>query len=230
MRSRILKPLIISLFVSGCNVDSASDGLQGLWELEVWEVDGVVRNHSPYFLQMNPDGSFALAKRSGDVRGFYDITDNQILFRSKDKTWFNRQWQLEIHREKIRLTGRGDYGRKPYYHGGVQGELNSRLTFKPVESIPDFQAFEDAMSGKWELYKIRKKGDPEKLADTWMLIENGEYTISGPDHFESGVATINTRYRKIYFEGYDTSWDVWFFGEELRLSNQPMKMTYSLRR
>ncbi len=230
MRVSVFISLIVITLFSGCDNADSKEGLQGLWELEIWEVDGVVRNHAPYFLQMNPDGSFALAKRTGDVRGFYDITDDQILFRSKDRMWFDRQWQLEVLREKIRLTGKGNYGRRPYYHGGVQGELNSRLTFKPVESIPDFQAFEDAMSGKWELYKIRKKGDPEKLVDTWMLIDNGEYAISGPDHFESGVATINTRYRKIYFEGYDTSWDAWFFGEELRLSNKPMKMTYSLRR
>lgn len=230
MRSRTYIPLIVLILSTGCGFEDSSEGLQGLWELETWEVDGVVEDHTPYFLQMNPDGSFALAKRSGDVRGFYDITGNQILFRSADKVWFNRQWQLEILREKIRLTGKGNYGRTPYYQGGPQGVLNSRLTFRPVESIPDYQSFEDAMSGKWELYKIRKKGDPEKLADTWMLIEDGEYAISGPNHFESGVATINTRYRKIYFEGYDTSWDAWFFGEELRLSNTSMKMTYSLRR
>lgn len=219
---------LICLF--GCKNDQEPKGIQGLWELEIFEVDGVKEDHTPYFLQMNPDGSFAVAKRTGDVRGFYDINGSQILFESKDIVWFNKQWKLEILREKIRLTGKGDYGKLPYYHGYRQGLLNTRLTFAPVESIPSFQAFEDAMQGKWELYKIREKGDPEQLVDTWMLIENGEYAIAGPDHYESGTATINTRYRKVYFEGHDTAWDAWFFGEELRLSNSSMQMTYSLRK
>lgn len=214
----------------GCEKSNSTGGLKGLWALEIWEVDGVVEQHTPYFLQMNQDGSFAVAKRSGDLRGFYDIKESHIRFSSADKMWFDQQWKLEVLRDKIRLTGKGDYRKRPYYQGGPQGELNTRLTFSPVTSIPDFQAFEDAMSGKWELYKIRKKGNHEKVGDTWMLIENGEYTIAGPDHFESGLATINTRYRKVYFEGQDTSWDAWFYGEELRLSNKTMEMIYSLRR
>lgn len=230
MKSYLFFCLLILLGLSGCQNTDAPDELEGLWQLVTFEVDGVMENHTPYFLQMNPDGSFAVAKRTGDTRGFYDIKGRQILFRSSDKMWFDQQWELEILRDKIRLTGKGNYPKKPYYQGGPEGALNTRLTFRPVESIPDFQAFENAMSGRWQLYKIREKGDPEKLADTWMLIEDGEYAIAGPDYFESGVATINTRYRKIYFEGYDTAWDAWFFGEELRLSNKSMDMIYSLRR
>ena len=230
MNAKAIIFLICVMSLPGCERPDQSEGLQGLWELETLEVDGVIEGHTPYFLQMNPDGSFAVAKRSGDVRGFYDIKGSQILFNSADRIWFDKQWTLEILREKIRLTGKGDYGKTPYYHGYRQGLLNTRLTFAPVGSIPDFQSFEDAMMGKWELYKIRKKGESEKIVDTWMLIENGEYAIAGPDHFESGTATINTRYRKIYFEGYHTSWDAWFFGEELRLSNKGMNLIYCLRR
>ncbi|MDW3191686.1 MAG: hypothetical protein R8G66_04955 [Cytophagales bacterium] len=230
MMVRSLMLLLGIACLMGCRSTVETEKLQGLWELEVFEVDGVEEPHSPYFLQMNPDGSFAVAKRTGDVRGFYDINGSQILFKSTDVVWFNKQWALEILREKIRLTGKGYYGKTPYYSGYRQGFLNTRLTFTPVESIPSFQAFEDAIQGRWELYKIREKGDSEQLTDTWMKIENGEYAIAGPDHYESGAATINTRYRKVYFQGHNTAWDAWFFGEELRLSNNAMELIYNLRK
>ncbi len=230
MKFRILFLLTCLVNLMSCQSSNSSTGLHGLWELELLEIDGVIEEHTPYFLQVNPDGSFAVAKRSGDIRGFYDISGNQILFSSADSKWFNRQWQLERLRDKIRLTGKGDYGGKPFNKLGPVGVLNSRLTFNPVETIPDFQAFEDAMNGKWELYKIRKGGKTENLSNTKMFIANGKYAIEGPNHFESGVATINTRYRKVYFEGHDTAWDAWFFGEELRLSNKSMKLIYNLRK
>lgn len=217
-------------FLGSCQKSHTPSELQGLWELKVLEVDGVVRNHAPYFLQLHEDGSFALAKRSGDLRGFYHLKGDQIKFSSSDSKWFNRQWTLEMLQGTIRLKGRGDYGKRPFYVGGPIGVLNSRLTFTPVDQVPDFQAFEDAVVGKWELYRIRKNGDSEKLENTWMTLESGQYALSGPDHFESGEAVINTRYRKVFFEGQETAWDAWFFGEELRLSNQSLSIEYSLRK
>ena len=204
--------------------------LQGLWELETLEIDGVKEHHAPYYLQMNGDGSFALAKRSGDLRGFFSLKGNQVKFSSADTQWFNRQWTFEVLRDKIRLTGKGDYGGSPSLDLGPVGVLNSRLTFVPVKRVPDFQSFEDALLGKWELYRIRKSGRSEKLKDTWLALRKGAYALQGPDHFESGGASINTRYRKVFFEGQETAWNAWFFGDELRLSNASMGMEYSLRK
>lgn len=222
--------LYLLVALMGCNKSTNSIALEGLWKLDVLEVDGVEENHPPYFLQMNNDGSFAVAKRSGDLPGFFEVNGSQILFTSSDRKWFNVKWKLEILGDKIRLTGKGDYGGKPHFQGGPRGILNTRLTFEPVASIPDFQAFEDAMTGNWELYKIRRNGNSVKLENTRMLIEGGRYAIEGPDQSESGIATINTRYRKVFFEGQDTAWDAWFFGMELRLSNDQMGLVYSLKR
>jgi hypothetical protein len=47
---------------------------------------------------------------------------------------------------------------------------------------------------------------------------------------EKGRVIINARHRKLIFEHDQTQWAMWFYGDELRLTNEQMGLQYSLRR
>ena len=220
MKCILLKVLGIALLLNvvACQQVTRNE-LAGLWELEHLEVDAVPRPVQPIFLEVNTNGSFAISRVSGDQVGMYRFDAPVIKFRSEDRSWFNTSWKIKYFTEFIILRG---------VEEGYRGTL---LRFRRIEAIPDFAEFEARVVGKWHLYKIRKKGEVEKVSASFELDRDGKYRMEDQEGLlEKGRVVINTRHRKLIFEHDQTQWEIWFYGDELRLTNEQMGLQYSLRR
>ncbi|MFY0626126.1 MAG: hypothetical protein JXR07_07525 [Reichenbachiella sp.] len=192
----------------------------GLWELYDVHVDVLPQNTSPTFIQFKVDNSFAVAKRKEDFSGLYDLRSNKLTFYSEDNLWFNTAWKVSYLGEYLILQDLNFVHR------------HTKLRFKKIDKMPDFQEFEDYLIGKWQMYKMRLNGSPAPLFDTWFILDDhGRYTISDESGLlESGKVVINTRHKKVIFESDSTIWRAWTFGKELRLSNDEFDLEYSLRK
>lgn len=218
MQRKYAAVLVLSILL-GCTPRIGED-LEGLWELEEANVDALIKNPVPTFLQINGQNVFAVSRPTGDMIGFYSIKSDKIRLKSQDNRWFNTSWRVLLFKDNLILRG---------LELGYRG---TKLRFRRIKSVPDFQEFEDSLIGRWNLYKIKKAGEIERPVDTWFNIDNeGSYSISSNGlPVESGGAIINTRHRKIIFEHYSMAWDAWFYGRELRLSNKNLDIQYSLKR
>ncbi|MEQ9286993.1 MAG: hypothetical protein RIG77_08805 [Cyclobacteriaceae bacterium] len=208
---------IVFCFCAGCH-SITIDKIEGLWQLEEVNVDGMPRVSVSTFLEINPNNCFAVSRTTGDLSGIYDIRSEKITLQSRDKQWFNRTWEVVRYGNHLVLN--------------APGVRKIKLTFKKIKRIPDFQEFADGIMGKWELYEIRKEGKIQKLSNTWFNIhDNGHYSIGDPNGLlEQGNYVVNTRHKKIIFERDSTIWDAWFWGNRLRLNNDQLKMQYGLRK
>lgn len=210
--------LFLALGMSSCSHVARSE-LEGLWQLERVEVDGWERKTELTLLKMEHNSSFAISRASGDFTGIYHLRSGVLRFISEDDRWYAMDWRVSVLHDRLRLRG------IPYGYG------NTYLTFRRLREVPDFSAFENRVSGKWQLYKIRKKGEVERLSDTWFYIDtSGHYRIKRPEGVEQGKATIDSRHQKIIFVGQDIQWKAWFYGEELRLTHATLGLEYSLRK
>ncbi|WP_421894782.1 hypothetical protein [Marinoscillum sp.] len=220
MKRLPLSLLWIPIFLGGMACQQVTrNELSGLWELEHLEVDAVPRSANPTFIEINANNSFAVSRVSGDQVGMYHFDAPVIKFRSEDRSWFNTRWKIKYFREFIILRGLED------------GYRGTQLRFKRIEVIPDFAEFEERVVGKWHLYKIRKNGDVEKVSASFQLDREGNYSMEDQNGLlERGRVVINTRHRKLIFEHDQTQWEIWFYGDELRLTNELMGLQYSLRR
>lgn len=216
MKYRII---IVVVLLTGCSSYTSED-VEGLWQLEVVEIDAMKKPVSPTFIEFNPNRSFAVSRETGDLAGVYRLNSQQLSLYSQDQKWFNTTWSLYRHKDFLDLKGRDEKNRY------------ARLRFRKIDKIPDFKEFENKILGKWQLYKMRKAGGIENLTNTWFRIdEEGNYIIedaNGPK--EEGRAFINTRHKKIVFEKDSIQWAAWFYGKELRLNNEKLGVEYSLRR
>ncbi len=211
--------LLASTFLLGCTSYENKD-LQGLWSLEYLSVDGYVKPVPPVFIDFSSDNSIAISRTSGDILGFFRIDSETITFKSDDASWFNSKWQLAILQGELWLRGKDI----PY--------RTTELRFKRIEEIPTFEEIEARIIGDWEIYKMREKGEPQTLQNiTFSIDTRGFYAIKSNDKvMESGKAAIDTRHRKMIFLNDDTSWDIWFYGDEMRLESQSRQIQYSLRK
>lgn len=211
---------LISICILGGCRNYTNDEIAGLWQLEVVEIDALEKPVSPTFMEIKPNRSFAVSRVTGDLAGVYRLENKKLRLFSEDQQWFNNTWKLYHFEDLLELRGRDEKGR------------NARLRFTKIEKMPDFQEFEDKLLGKWQLYKIRKDRRVEALVNTWFSIErNGHYSISSEQIvLEEGVADINARHRKLFFENDNTEWLIWFYGQELRLTNELSGVEYSLRK
>lgn len=210
--------LPIMLGVVACQQVTTKE-LAGLWELEHLEVDAVPRSANPTFMEINANSSFAVSRVSGDQVGMYHFDSPLIRFRSEDRSWFNTQWKIKYFKEFIILRG------------VEEGYRGTQLRFKRIETIPDFAEFEERVVGRWHMYKIRKNGEVEKVSASFTLERNGNYRMEDQNGLlEKGRVIINARHRKLIFEHDQTQWAMWFYGDELRLTNEQMGLQYSLRR
>lgn len=210
--------LIVLFLISCTSIDKKN--IQGLWQLEEVEVDGIDRTVGPVFIDLKPNGSFAASQLSGDLVGTYSFHSPLLELHSTDRSRFNTTWILKYFKEYFVITGR------------EEGFRNIKLQFRKIDKIPSFEEFEDRIVGNWELYKIRRKGEVERLYDTWFSIhKDGAYSLTNKEgNGEKGHAIINARHHKIIFEPDDTAWNAWFYGQELRLTNEKMRIQYSLRK
>ncbi len=220
-----------TVLLVSCQQQLKEDELVGLWELEEFWLDGRLKESSDYFIDIHGDGTFAIAKESGDTHGIYNLTGRLINFSSADRRWLNGNWRAMRYQNRLELTGRGDYSEDLAFRGVNDAKLNTKLIFKKTAVVPDYQSIEDRVLGRWSLYKIRENGNYRLQNSTSLTIRQQSYDIHEKDSLvESGQLVINTRYKKLFFEGYDTAWKFRFYGGELRLINSKRKVEYALRR
>lgn len=210
---------IFALLLTGCDSYTEKD-IEGLWQLEVVEIDAMKRPVGPTFLEIKANQSFAVSRVTGDLAGVYRLRSDNLSLYSHDRQWFNTTWSLYCYRDILDLNGRDQHNRY------------AKLRFRKITKIPDFQEFEDKLVGNWQLYKIKKDGEIERQSATWFRIDaRGNYSIAdGENIIENGLAIINPRHRKLFFENDGTEWSAWFYGEELRLTDDKREVEYSLRK
>ncbi len=219
VNKKLLFNCVLLVLSISCQTLEKSE-LKGIWSLREVNIDGLDRTFEPTFIEMQPDDRFALSTTSGDFVGIYGLNDSKLVLKSNDERWFNTNWKIKKVENSLRLSGL-DTPHK-----------TTHLRFVKIKSIPDFQSFENDLVGRWELYKIRTKGNVERLNDTWFTLNSKKtYTITKSDSLvEEGHVTVDTRHKKIIFENDETSWRIWYFGTELRLENEKMDVQYSLRK
>lgn len=209
----------LAIVLLSCD-NTTTEDVAGLWQLEAIDIDGYVKEVKPVFIDLKEDNRFAVSQITGDLVGIYSLEDQLLQLKSNDRKWFNTSWKLEYFQDHFILHGK----KTPY--------KTTHLRFKKIDKIPRFDGFANEITGKWQLYKIRRKNEIESVSGTWFNIsEDGSYHISGNEGvLEYGRAIINTRHHKIIFEHDETIWDAWFYGRELRLENQQVGIQYSLRK
>lgn len=227
------KIFAIASFLFNCSQTDKKNPIIGLWALEEVKIDKYKEQPKSLFIQFTKDGTLAVAKASGDLSGLYKAGSDQLVISTVKENVYNQKWVLFCHGDILMLKGRTNYSdfaiHKRY---GNFGPLNTELKFKRITKIPDYQEIEDRLMGTWDLYKVRKQHEIKKLdGTTFEINSNGSYIMRSIDGTEEqGMMTINTRYRKVYFEKEKTVWDIDFFGQELRLSQPMLNLEYSLRR
>ncbi|MEO9802957.1 MAG: hypothetical protein ABJF04_06905 [Reichenbachiella sp.] len=216
MRNLILTLMFLQV---GCQ-KLQKEEIEGLWQLSQVKIDGMLRPQDATYLRIDKNNSFAVSRTSGDMSGVYQLGATRIHFQGKDKSWFNTSWTLKRLEDYLMMEG-VEFGFRV-----------TELKFKKVEKIPDFEDFEKQVVGKWQLYLVMKEGIPEKVANTWITIDDdGAYTIYDDTGIQDqGRSIINTRHRKVIFVKDNMHWDVWFWGEELRLQNQQLDIQYHLKK
>ncbi|MTI33237.1 hypothetical protein [Xanthovirga aplysinae] len=221
MKSYILKfaLLVIILFQTTCNPFSKKD-IEGLWQLEEAKIDGIIRTYGAIFLQINADNSFAVSRVTGDFGGLYSLRSNKLEMNSNDQLWFNKSWKVNYFEDYLFLKGI-EFGNK-----------TTKLEFRKIDEIPDFQDFENKIVGNWQLYQTIKEGNIEKVFNTWFHIDGeGQYLIVDKNGLlEKGRVIINTRHKKVIFENDEMAWKAWFYGKELRLNHERLGIQYCLRK
>ncbi|XOV92858.1 MAG: hypothetical protein ACFHWX_21990 [Bacteroidota bacterium] len=219
-----LSLLFIWLLLIGCSY--SGEDIVGLWQLEKVEKDGFIKvgesqikGSGLTILEIRSNNSFAVSKTSGDLVGVYKLIGNRLELHSYDDSWFNTNWEMSSANQILEL------------HGLEVGYGNVFLRFKKIDKIPDFSEFEDKVTGNWQLYKIRKEHRVQKLDNTYFMIgDDGSYILSENSQvLEQGKLLINPRHHKVTFEHDNETWDAWFYGEELRLTNEKIGIEYSLR-
>jgi hypothetical protein len=211
---------LITLIAFGCNKAYQIKDVEGLWQLEDFEQDAISRSFDPIFLEVNDNRSFAVSRVKGDLTGVYKLYGDKLAMYSTDIEWFNSTWSVFRYQDLLKLKGKDNRDR------------NVTLSFTRIDEVPAFEEFEETIIGEWELYKIRRNNKTERLQNTRFRIDDeGNYAILASGSIqESGVASINTRHRKIIFEKDQTEWKAWWYGRELRLTNERTGVEYSLRR
>lgn len=183
-------------------------------------MDAYKTDFNTTFIKINSNNSFSVSRRVGDLSGIYNLSSNKLALSSNDKGWFNNTWTVFSVKGLLVLRGKDLIGR------------NLKLKFIRADHIPDYQEFENSVVGQWKIYKIRKGSIIEKPRSTFFEINSmGYFKIFESDELlESGEAIINTRHKKIIFQGENMIWSAWFYGRELRLNNSQLGVEYSLKR
>lgn len=193
--------------------------MDGLWELQKVDVDMIPRRFKPTYLKIKTDGSFYVSKENGDLIGIYRLNNKLLTLSSEDDNWFNKSWKVFASEEELVLNDvRNNY----------RGE---QLRFRKIDKFPDFGEFQQALNGRWELYKTKENGITSVVSNTWFIIDEDDYTIEeGETVLEKGKVRIDTRHKKMIFENAENSWNARFVWDELRLENEKMGLTHRLRR
>ncbi|MEQ9298110.1 MAG: hypothetical protein RIF33_06095 [Cyclobacteriaceae bacterium] len=207
------------IVLTGCGESENAD-IQGLWQLENINIDGYERPLSRGFVEFKGDGSFAVSQVDGDFLGTYTIKDKTTQLVSNTTSWFNTRWTFFTLDDQLNLKGT------------ELGFRNTKLTFRKINQVPAFDDFENRLMGAWNLYKIYHGDQIKAQRNTQMTFADGtNYSIQEDSIvLEEGLVIIDTRHQKISFEHHETAWRAWFYGDELRLSNDQMGLRYSLRR
>lgn len=209
------------------------ENLHGLWILEEVSVDELEKSHSSEYIEFKRDHIFSLTTQKKDLFGFYKLSGNSLNFQSENNKWYNDTWNCSIIDEDVMiLKGKGNYAKLNAYAGDMT-RLNTRLIFRKVQKIASGEDFVKRITGRWDLYQIRDRGEnlPDKLELEFIIDDQGNYRIvENSQTLEQGLASINARHHKIIFEGEKEAWKVWFFGNEMRMDHPAMGRQYRLRR
>ena len=134
---------VVLIVLLGC---AESPTIEGLWELQKVDVDMIPKRFRPTYLKIEKDGSFYVSKENGDLTGLYQLNNTLLSFSSNDEKWFNQSWKVFATDKELVLNHV-----KNSYRG-------AQLRFKKIEQFPDFEEFQQALDGTWELYKTEEKG------------------------------------------------------------------------
>ena len=193
--------------------------VEGLWELiEVNDAE-IIRAFRPTYVQFHSNSSFSVSRITGDLTGIYQLNGKKLYLKSTDERWFNTVWKSHRFQNKLSLKGIHD-GFRPF-----------TLTFQKIERFPSFDTFAERIDGTWELYKIKSQGEPLKTKDMKLTIREDFFILTHRNEIvEESAIDLDARHQKIIFTDSEISWNVWFFGKELRLDNKELGLLYSLRR
>lgn len=214
---RFFKLVTLVLFM-GCTQKPTEIG--GLWQLKEVDIDGWTRDFKPTFIQFDPANSFAVSREKGDITGVYKQEATKLQLYSSDQKWFGEDWNTNIFQGNLIMTGRN------------LGYRTTKLTWAPIETFPSFDDFVNKLIGNWDLYKVVEKKQTSKVHgtsftiptdSTYQIIENGAV-------IENGEIILDARHQKITFISSKIKWDAWFLGEELRLENKEMELTYRFKK
>lgn len=212
----ILILYLVQLFA--CTNPSKGD-LIGLYELSRLNVDGRDRPNGPEYIAFRKDHTFALSQMNGDDLGFYSLHGNVLKLVCESGGRFNARWRLMLCDTYFTLDGLDE------------GYRVTHLTYRRINQVPHFTDFEQRVLGKWQIYKVRDQGQIKRVFHTVMNIGAARYEIIEHNTvMEVGSAIIDARHQRIVFENEQVTWRVWFYGEELRLTNDQKDLQYDLRR
>lgn len=217
------KPYLISLTllitVASCEPSHTND-LTGLWQLEHVYVDMIPKYTPIIILSFHADGTLAVSDKNGDQLGFFHVASQSIHFEGFETGWFGSGWDLSVLKERFMLSGKGVSG------------LNTVLTFKKIDTFPSFQAFEEQILGKWELYKMKSATAVQPVSSTILSLRRDQhYEVTDQGTVvENGTFTIDARHQKLRFHEVNRTWNVWFFGKELRMEDPSQNILYRLRK
>lgn len=203
------------LFLS-CSEDPK---IEGLWELQKVDIDMIPKRFKPTYLKIEHGGSFYVSKEEGDLTGLYRLENSLLSLSSEDERWFNRSWKVFAKEDELVLND---------VRNGYRG---AQLRFKKIEKFPDFEEFLQTLTGSWELYKMKEKGQTKTVANTFFIIADENYIIKEDEKIlEEGKVLIDARHQKMTFENAEMTWDARFVWDELRLENDQIGLTYRLRK
>ncbi|MEL7005847.1 MAG: hypothetical protein AAFN93_24425, partial [Bacteroidota bacterium] len=130
---------IISIVLSSC-LELDNEEIEGLWALEELWISGKMEQAPDYYLKVQANGIFAVARSSGDIQGIYSLDHDVISLESPDKQWFSRDWQLLKYQNKLVLEGKGDYTHEINSWGNSLGVLHTKLIFIKTDIVPSYKS------------------------------------------------------------------------------------------
>ncbi|MEO9482851.1 MAG: hypothetical protein ABJG47_05370 [Ekhidna sp.] len=214
--TKLLPFILVFLLATSC---TEPPELVGLWKLDHISIDMIPRDSSPVFIKFEKSGSFSVSRANGDLIGLYQLNKNDLYFSSTDKKWFDTSWNANIYQGVLVLKGL------------AYGYRTTELKFVRADQLPSFDEFIEALSGRWELYKIEEKGKEQEINNMQFDISDQEYAITRNDSIiEKGSILVDTRHQKINFANEQIIWKARFVWDELRLENKELGIVYRLRK
>ena len=229
----IYPTFLFSLFLlSGCNVDENKQNLTGLWKLDEFMLDTTPTEHGDQYIRFDSTGVFNVAKTSGDIIGLFELKGDQLVLTSEEPGWYSSTWKISQSKDLLLLKAKIRYTEDEYAYDRLNSYRNTTLKFSRSGFVPDYQELHAELIGKWELLRIQTEEETNRMQSAILEINSDdEYFMEFENEIvEKGSVTINTRYRRLYFNDESSFWSISFLGNQLRLINKSKNIRYDLRK